>query len=86
MVKYTKLTAISGKQLTKLLEKDGWIIKGQATHGVSLAKLIGDRTVVTIVPDTNASLPVGTLGAILGVKQTGIGKTGLLELVNKYGL
>jgi len=86
MVKYTKLPAISGKQLIKLLEKDGWIIKGQATHGVSLAKLVGDRTVVTVVRNTNASLPVGTLGAILGVKQIGIGKSGLLDLVNKYGL
>jgi len=35
------------------------------------------------VPDTSESLPKGTLQAILGVKQTQIGKKGLLDLLNK---
>ncbi len=55
-------------------------------HGVALAKYFGDRTKVTVIPDTSASLDDGTLAAILGVKQTGIGKKGLLDLVNKFGL
>jgi ABC-type nitrate/sulfonate/bicarbonate transport system ATPase subunit len=41
---------------------------------------------VTVIPDTRASLDEGTLAAILGSKQTGIGKKGLLNLINKFGL
>lgn len=31
-------------------------------------------------------LPAGTLGAILSVKQTGLGKDGLQRLIDRYGL
>jgi predicted RNA binding protein YcfA (HicA-like mRNA interferase family) len=86
MPKYTRAPALSGKQLIRLLRKDEWILKGQTRHGVALAKHFGDRTRVTVIPDTKASLDDGTLAAILGVKQTGIGKKGLLDLVNKFGL
>jgi predicted RNA binding protein YcfA (HicA-like mRNA interferase family) len=86
MPKYTRVPALSGKQLIRLLRKDEWILKGRARHGVALVKHFGDRTKVTVIPDTNASLDDGTLAAILGVKQTGIGKKGLLDLVNKFGL
>jgi predicted RNA binding protein YcfA (HicA-like mRNA interferase family) len=84
--KYTQLPALSGRQLMELLQKDGWKSHGQARHGVTLKKHVRDRTIVTFIPDTNASLPDGTLAAILGVKQTGIGKNGLLDLVNRFGL
>ncbi len=83
---YRKLPAISGKKLIRLLVKDGWEIKRRARHGVALTRLFSDRTRVTIVPDTRAALDDGTLSAILGVKQTGIGKAGLLNLIDKYGL
>ena len=83
---YTKLPAITGKQLIELLQKDGWVIGRKATHGISLTKPFGNRTRVTVVPDYRVSLDTGTLSAILGVKQTGLGKKGLLDLVNKYGL
>jgi predicted RNA binding protein YcfA (HicA-like mRNA interferase family) len=86
MPKYTRVPALSGKQLIRLLRKDEWILKGRTRHGVALTKHFGDRTRVTVIPDTNASLDDGTLAAILGVKQTGIGKKGLLDLVNKFGL
>ena len=86
MVKYTKLPATSGKKLIKLLQKDGWIIHRRAQHGVALRKRFSDRTRVTVIPDTRASLDEGTLFAILGLKQTGIGKRGLLRLVNSWGL
>ena len=86
MPKYTRVPALSGKQLVRLLRKDGWILKGRTRHGVALVKRFGDRTRVTVIPDTSASLDDGTLAAILGVKQTGIGKKGLLDLVNKFGL
>ncbi len=86
MKHYTKVPAISGKDLIKLLQKDGWLQGRMATHGVSLTKAFGDRTRVTIIPDSSASLDEGTLQAILGPKQTRIGKAGLLDLINKYGL
>ena len=86
MPKYTKPPALSGKQLIKLLRKDDWIPAGRTRHGIALAKRVGARTIVTIIPDTRAPLDDGTLGAILSVKQTCIGKKGLVDLVNKYGL
>jgi predicted RNA binding protein YcfA (HicA-like mRNA interferase family) len=69
-----------------LLSKDGWVIGKQVTHGLSMKKDIGNKTLVTIIPTSNASLPRGTLGAILGDKQTKLGKDGLLDLLNRYGL
>jgi len=80
---YTVVPAISGKQLIKLLKRDGWVEGRRTKHGIALTKPIGERTKVTIVPDTRASLPDGTLQAILGTKQTGIGKKGLLGLLNR---
>jgi len=83
---YTAIPAITGKQLINLLKKGGWEEGRRVTHGISLTKHIGQRTRVTVVPDTRASLPRGTLQAILSTKQTGIRKRGLLELLNKYGI
>jgi predicted RNA binding protein YcfA (HicA-like mRNA interferase family) len=86
MPKYTQLPTISGKKLIKLLQKAGWDVHGRAKHGVALRKRFADRTRVTIVPDTTARLDDGTLSAILGQKQTNIGKRGLLNLINKFGI
>lgn len=86
MVKYTKIPAINGKKLIKLLVKDGWETKRHAHHGVALGKVFKERTRVTVVPNTTAPLDDGTLLAVLGTKQTGIGKQGLLDLINKHGL
>ena len=86
MVKYTKLPAISGKKLIRLLRKDGWILHRRTRHGTALIKDIGGHTRTAIVQDTRATIPEVTLSDILGQKQTGIGKKGLLELVNKHGI
>ena len=86
MPRYTRLPALSGKKLINLLEKDGWSAMCRTRHGVALIKKIGDRTRVTIVQDTRAIIPEGTISDILSQKQTGIGKKGLLELVNTYGI
>jgi predicted RNA binding protein YcfA (HicA-like mRNA interferase family) len=86
MPHFTQLPTISGKKLIRLLQKAGWIVQRRAKHGVALTKRFTDRTRVTIVPDTNTPLDDGTLSAILGYKQTGIGKKGLLDLVNKFGI
>jgi len=85
-LKYTTIPAITGKQFIRLLLKDGWVEKRRGTHGISLAKKIGYRTVVTDIPDKRASLPKGTLMGLLSRKQTRLGKKGLLKLINKHGL
>jgi len=79
-------STISGKQLIRLLQADGWVIRRQAKHGISLSKSFGGHTKVTVVPDTRASLPSGTLMAILGQKQTGLGRKGFHNLIDKYGV
>ena len=81
-----KLPRVSGKQLIRLAVKDGWVIRRRARHGVALSKDFGDRNRVTVVPDSRAELDEGTLSAIIGYKQMGIGKQGLLELIDRYGL
>jgi predicted RNA binding protein YcfA (HicA-like mRNA interferase family) len=82
-LKYQKIPALSGIKLIKLLESDNWVKHGHRAHGVALRKRIGDKTRVTIIPYTKASLPEGTLMMILGRQQTGIGKKGLLKILNR---
>ena len=81
-----ELPAITGPELISLLEKDGWKINGYTTHGKSLIKYDKktERTLVAIIPTKSRSLPKTTLGRILSVKQTGIGRNGLLKLIEKY--
>lgn len=86
MKKYTKVPALTGEQLISLLEKDGWKTGRRATHGLSLTRRVGDRTLVTVVPTCADTIPPGTLSDILGPLQTRIGKKGLLALINKYGM
>ncbi len=83
---YTKIPPLSGKQLIKLLRKDGWAVGRKTKHGITLTKPFEDQTRVTFVPDTRAILPIGTLMAILGYKQTGLRRRGLLKIINKYGI
>jgi predicted RNA binding protein YcfA (HicA-like mRNA interferase family) len=83
---HTSIPDITGKQLIRLFLKDSWGVGRKAKHGMTLRKRVGNRTRVTFIPDTRASLPIGTLRAILGTKQTGLGKNGLLKLLNKYGI
>jgi predicted RNA binding protein YcfA (HicA-like mRNA interferase family) len=85
-----KTPAVTGKQLLKLLVADGWEITRRAKHGIVLRKTFssGTRTTtrITLVKNTKAVIPDGTLGSILGPKQTGLGKAGLRRLMNRYGL
>jgi predicted RNA binding protein YcfA (HicA-like mRNA interferase family) len=81
------LPAITGKQLIRLLRLDGWQVARKANHGQSLTKVFPDGTTrVTVVPDKRSVLPPGTLGAILGPKQTGLGRSGLNRLIDLHGL
>jgi len=80
------LPAITGKQIIKLLKADGWVEGRKARYGITLTKKYGNTTRVTFIPDKKASLPNGTLHAILGPLQTQPGNKGLEELIKKYGL
>jgi len=46
------LPAITGKQLIRLLKKDGFLVQRKARHGIAMIKRIPDRTLVTVIPDT----------------------------------
>ncbi len=81
-----KGSVVTGKQLIRLLLKDGWAIRRRARHGLAMTKSFNNRTRVTIIPDTRAPLDDGTLAAILGAKQSGIGKPGLQKLIDEHGL
>jgi len=65
-LKYQKIPALNGLELIKLFKKDRWVEHRQTTHGIALRKRVNDRTRITIVPKTRATLPTGTLMAILG--------------------
>jgi len=81
----SKLPALSGQELARLLERDGWIYRGTSRHGRSYAKRVRGEWRVTVIPMNPGSLPKGTLHAILSEKQTGLGRRGLRRLLNKYG-
>ena len=78
---------LTGKQLAMLLARDGWVVGRRTTHGIFFSKRFPDELMPrsTVVPDKSDALPNGTLGAILGVRQTGLGKAGLDALMAKYG-
>lgn len=79
--------ALTGEQLITLLEKDGWVKAGYRTHGVSMQKNVDEQFLVTIIPiKKNKPIAEKTLGQILSVKQTRIGKAGLKALIDKYGI
>ncbi len=69
-----------------MLELDGWTQGGRRTHGVFYSRSFPNERFPrsTVIPDKSEPLPQTTLGAILSVKQTGLGRTGLQELLDKY--
>jgi predicted RNA binding protein YcfA (HicA-like mRNA interferase family) len=80
----SNIPAISGPQLMRLLEKDGWVVKRFANHGARLHKEFEDRAVVTVIHSKSRSLPKGTLKDIL--KQTRVSDENLLQLIEKHDL
>lgn len=75
------LPAINGTRLIGLLEGTGWEITGRCLHGVTLKKFVAGELRITTIPTKSRSLPSGTLAAILGSRQTGLGRAGLLRLL-----
>lgn len=82
----SNIPAITGNQLIKLLKKNGWEPFGGKGSHLKLKKKLCNRTLVTVVVQTNESLPKGTLKKILSNQQTNIGIDGLLKLIDVYGL
>ena len=78
--RYTKIGAISGKQLIRLLSRAGWDKRRKSRHGFLLEK--GARKVV--IPNKKRSLTQSTLGAIL--KEAGLDRDSLRSLIEKHGL
>ena len=79
------LPTITGGQLRRLLERDGWIVGRSSRHGYSMSKKVGGRRRVTVVRKRGEIVP-GTLAAILGPLQTGIGRAGLERLIRQHKL
>ena len=77
------IPALTGRQLIEILMKDGWSVKRRANHGLFLTKQFGEAVRVTVVKDTTASIPSGTLSAILSLRQTGLGRDGLARLLER---
>ena len=70
----------------RLPELDGWTRGGRRTHGFFYYRRFPEERLPrsTVIPDKSAPLPQTTLGAILSVKHTGLGREGLQELLDKY--
>ena len=83
---HRELPAISGPQLIQLFKKDGWVAGRRTKHGRTMVKDFGYYKRVTFIPEKRSPLPDIVLSQILGVKQTGLHKRGLAELIDKYGL
>ncbi|MBI3736909.1 type II toxin-antitoxin system HicA family toxin [Candidatus Sumerlaeota bacterium] len=69
--------------MKSLLEKDGWAYRREGKHGPIYVKPINGMWHTTQIPrkwDSEA-IAVGTLQAILSTRQTGLGKAGLLRLL-----
>ena len=68
----------------RLLESDGWTRGRRANHGIFFHQQFpGEhRPRFTVIPDKSSPLPNGPLAAILGPKQTGIGRDGLQALID----
>lgn len=76
------IPSLTGEELVLLLQRDGWELVERKTHGQYLRKLYDGKYRYTTVPTKGGALPDGTLGAILGPKQTSIGKAGLKKLID----
>jgi hypothetical protein len=81
------LPAITGKQLIGLFRLDGWVDCGRRTHGIAFQKPGSDGHMrITIIPNKRSPLPDGTLGNILGLKQSCLGRAWLAEMIKRHGL
>ena len=76
------MATIPGRDLINLLIENGWSRERRDRHGWKLTKWDDQINAWrrTTVSDTTKDLPAGTLAAILGPQQTGLGSAGLRRL------
>jgi len=81
------LPALSGKQLIALFRLDGWEEADRRTHGIALVKTGPDgQKRIVIIPDKSEDLHPHVLHLILSVKQSGVGRPGLLVMIKRHGI
>ena len=80
------IPTLKGRELYRLLIADGWEFQRHTRHGDFLTKKFGDKNRTTLVKNDGRDIPTGTLSKILGQKQTGLGRDGLLRLIERHGL
>ena len=80
------IPTLKGRELYRLLIADGWEFQRHTRHGDFLTKRIGGKNRTTLVKNTGGDIPKGTLARILGQRQTGLGRDGLLRLIERHGL
>jgi hypothetical protein len=78
---------VTGKQLIWLFRQAGWDEVRRSKEGIMFAKRFPDgRFASTVISPTRRPLTPGTLGAIIGPRQSGIGRDGLAAWIEPYGL
>ena len=81
---HVPLPALTGHQLCRLLELEGWEYGRTSRHGVFMRKQDAQGYRHAVIPDK--PLPKTVLGRILSTKQSGIGREGLRAMIDKHGL
>ena len=64
-----RLPVLSGRDIVKILTKNGFEIVGRKGSHIRLKKIAKERTYITIVPD-HREIPIGTLKSI--IRQSGL--------------
>ncbi|MCX6024185.1 MAG: hypothetical protein NTZ05_21125 [Chloroflexi bacterium] len=79
---------ITGPQLQRLLRLDGWTEAGRRTHGTYFSKRFPGESMPrsTVIMNKDDPLRDKTLGDVLSAKQTGLGRRGLQELIDRYSI
>jgi predicted RNA binding protein YcfA (HicA-like mRNA interferase family) len=78
------IPSLNGPEMAKLLEGDGWSRHGANAHGWTYKKTLpSGETLVTTIPNETSPIAKGTLNAILGPKQTRLGRRGFLRILRK---
>ena len=65
----TKLPILSGREIIKILSKNGFEIVGRKGSHVRMKKITATRVLIAIVPD-HKEIPPGTLKSI--IRQSGL--------------
>ena len=81
------LPALTGVQLIRLFRQDGWSEKPKQTReGVFFYKHFPEGMRRTVISPKRRPLTPGLLAAIIGPKQSGIGREGLAAMIEQHGL